>query len=216
MPRSMPALAGRFRAVYDAGAKLVAGAEAAKASALADASVRRWLHPRRLEILYEVSYLRLFTAWEDFLEQTFLRYLCGYENSNGRVALVTGRQYCQNLIDARATVYGQNDYILWHNPRKYVIQRSAHFFSYGPHEAVASSALAPLERMANIRHRIAHDTDDSRVKFDAATMAFCGKRYPGGRPGRFLRDVDHSGATPQRYLKTIAEELMAYAGQICP
>src|SRR5712672_2619521 len=35
----------------------------------------------KLELLYELAYLRFFIQWEVFLEQSFLRYLCGYSSS---------------------------------------------------------------------------------------------------------------------------------------
>ena len=197
--------------------ELVAGAELARANAQNTTSTRAWLHPRRLESLYELAFLRIYTSWEDFLEQTFLRYLCGY-TCPGRTVVRTGNQpMIRTIADARNALYGGRRYILWHDPAKHLIQRSQKLLLSGcPHEDIARSSLSVLQGLASIRHRIAHLTTDSRTQFDNTTMGICGKRYPGGRPGRFLRDQDSSSPVPKRFFETTRQQLVGLAGQICP
>jgi len=43
----------------------------------------RPLLKRRLYVINELSFLKLFIYWEVFLEQTFVRFMCGAKNSNG-------------------------------------------------------------------------------------------------------------------------------------
>ena len=120
MGRPMPQLAVRLGEYRDDAVALVEGVERARVSAPAGSTFRRLLTPLRIESLYEASYLRFFAAWEDFLEQSFLRYLCGYENANGPVQRVAGTRYEPTLTAARNTLYGPRPFILSHKPYPHI------------------------------------------------------------------------------------------------
>lgn len=164
----------------------------------------------RLEYLHELAYLRMFVAWESFLEQTFLRYLCGCSSSRfGQQTMVAGR-YFPSLAAAEAAVLGGRPYKLWHNPT-HVEKRVRVFVVAGRHELVMASAATVIGHMASLRHRIAHDQRDGLAKCDAATMFFAGRRYSGARPGRFLRDKD----TPSlRWLERLRTDLLNLSRQV--
>lgn len=164
----------------------------------------------RLEYLYELSYLRMFVAWESFLEQTFYRYMCGSVSARfGQQTMVAGR-YFRSTAAAEAAVLAGQAYKLWHNPG-HVAGRVAGFVVNGQHERLMSSASVRIGHMASLRHRIAHDQKDGAVKCDAATMFFAGRRYPAARPGRFLRDWDAPG---RRQLERMKDELIGLSRQI--
>src|SRR5690606_29504570 len=109
---------------------------------------------------------------------------------------------------ARAMLYGGQDYLLWHNPA-HMIKRGRRFFISGRHENIISSFQASLDAFARIRHRIAHDQLDARIKFDAAAMTLAGRRYPGSRPGMLLRDWTTFNGARVRWLERIGDELFA-------
>ena len=164
----------------------------------------------RLEYLYELAYLRMFVAWESFLEQTFYRYMCGSVSTRfGQQTMVTGR-YFRSTAAAEAVVLGGQAYKLWHNPT-HVAGRVAAFVINGQHEQLMNSASVRIGHMASLRHRIAHDQKDGAAKCDAATMYFAGRRYPAARPGRFLRDWD---AHNRRQLERMKDELIGLSKQI--
>jgi hypothetical protein len=178
----------------------------------------RLLHPRRIETAYEMAFLRVFIAWEDVLEQSFIRYLSGYENSIGSYAPIGGITFSRSIAAAETQLYGTQHYLLWHNPNQ-VIARSRSFFNLGLHEQVCQSNLARLNAFAAIRHRIAHGQDDAKTKFDNATMLLVGKRYPGGRPGPFLRELEATTIPqmqPRRWIEAISAEFAALIQQIVP
>lgn len=77
----MPGLGAEFRDRVTAAIRLAEIGEIARAEALPKSLTRRNLHPVRLELLYEMAYLRIFVSWETLLEQTFFRYLCGYTST---------------------------------------------------------------------------------------------------------------------------------------
>lgn len=214
MPRRLPPVAASLATSLNHSLALVDKAEAARVSLL---QLRGGARLTELDVLslYESAYLRMFVGWEDFLDRAFMYYLCGWSNSSGSENLVRGQVYARTLSEARLRVYGANGFALWHNPQK-VMRRAAMHFSNGLIETVIASDLASIECFAALRHRIAHGHEDSRVKFDRATMVLSGRRFRAGRPGRFLRDLDAGAQNPRRWIQTIAATLDGLAHQIAP
>jgi hypothetical protein len=187
--------------------------EIARVEAAVGSRTRAGLYPVRLEALYEMAYLRVFVSWEAFLEQAFLRYLCGYASAHGMATPRPGSAFCSTLAQAEASVLNGNAYVLWHNPAK-VIVRCRRFFSVSQLERVIASNTSRLEAFAAVRHRIAHAQSDAKAKFDLATMALHGRRYLGSRAGSFLRDRDVSIVPPERWLNRMAQELISLSRQV--
>jgi hypothetical protein len=209
----MPNFAGKFAAAVDYAADLsVAGEQARVLLSTRKLSVQP-LTINKLEMLYEMAFLRMFTQWETFLEQTFIRYICGYTCTLGPVTMITG-SYFPTLAAAQYALLGKNTYLLWHSPSR-VIDRVKRYITNGLHEQVISSSQFRLELFAAIRHRIAHDQEHTRIQFDRATMHLHARRYPGSRPGKFLRDWAPQ-VPPQRWLNLIASEFKRLSVQITP
>jgi hypothetical protein len=212
----MPALAAEFRATAKSAVGLPEAGETVREVGGQGTIVRRELTPLRLMALYEMAYLRMFVAWESFLEETFLRTMCGYESAQYIPIFKSGQSRQPNLKDAfQALLFPGQDYLLWHNPKR--IKRWAEsWFDQGPHELVIASNLSRLEWLGAIRHRIAHGSKDARTKMDKATTGLAGRRYAGSSPGRFLRSWNEASQPRERWLYTIRSELSGLAGQISP
>lgn len=210
-------LVGRFKEVSHAAIELARAGELARATSPPGSSIRKNLHYKRLEYLYESAYLRVFVAWEDFLAQTFYRYMCGHFCSIGQMLLATPTaSYCGSIASAETTILGGHHYMLWHNPST-VIKRSKSYFRNGLHEIVINSDLSLLDACAHIRHRIAHGQDDARTKFDVATRQLAGRCYRGSRPGSFLRDTKSPAlGHAKNWLERLSTDLCALAAQIAP
>lgn len=210
MPRRMPPLGSRFAAYVDRMVAVCEAVEVTRTQSEPGSAARTRLTSPRLIHLYEAAYLRIFASWEAFLEECCVRYMIGYVSPMySPVVLVGG---LSTLADAREQLYGQRDFLLWHNPRT-VIGRAQSALSSSPIETVASSSLQALEWMAAVRHRVAHDSDNARDKFDRATMGLAGRRYRGGRPGLFLRAIDGGQS---RWLPLLGSRLQGLATQIAP
>jgi hypothetical protein len=171
----------------------------------------------RLEALYELAYLRLFAAWELYLEAVFYRSLCGYASAVGQEQLRIGHYY-PTVAAAEAAVLGARSYALWHHPQK-VIDRCQGYFMSGAgcpcnQEAVITANFTRLIHLASTRHRIVHDQTDAKKKFDAATLHIAGRTYSASRPGKFLRDFDTSKTPPQRWLEVTITELGSLISQL--
>ena len=214
MPRPMPRLdIALGQEVTKAIALTRAGESVRVLAGSGSALDREWPRPR-LEALYELAFLRSFVAWEVFLEETFFRYLCGYSSPmHGQAVLVPGGTYYATLHAAESGVLGNAQYMLWHNPQR-VVTRCAARIVNGRHEQVINSSFARIEHFANVRHRVAHDSQDARAKFNAATQALAVKPYRGARAGAFLRDWVPGVMPRVRWLERITSELVGLAGQI--
>jgi hypothetical protein len=207
MPRRMPPYTAAFQRQLDSLLKLAEAGELA-----AQSSVRSDWYATRVESLYELAFLRIFIEWELLLEQSFLRYLCGYVSSHGTFSATAGA-HCRSLAVAEGLIFGPNGFATWHNPAR-VVSRAHGYLILCPHETVIQASRTRVEQFSWVRHRIAHGQGDAKRKFDQATMALTGRRYPGARPGRFLRDWDRRLVPAKRWIEVIGAELVGLAGQI--
>jgi hypothetical protein len=179
--------------------------------------VRLVLTAHREALLYELAYLHVFSAWEVFLEEVFLRYLCGYEFCGTQEPIRAGCAFAANLTAARTALFGSKPYLLWHNPSTVVGRANQHFDTGNRVATVLGSALSDIEDFAAIRHRIAHDHSDARLKFDAATMRLSAIRVRSCSAGDFLKrsTLDYAG-NPTSWLERISSDLTRIALQLAP
>lgn len=197
-------LLARFRANCD---------EALRLTTLAEKSPL-FTHTSCLHI-YEAAYLLIFCAWESILEESFVRFLCGYHNGSGAQSLAAGKILSADLALARAELFGNQTYLLWHSPH-YSIKRSKKWFVNGTHESVVGSAAVDIQDFASIRHYIAHRSKDSSQQFDTAARRLSGAGVLGTRAGRFLRQgtIDPQTGLRVRWIDRIYSDLDSYAKQI--
>src|SRR5580692_7815482 len=111
MARRMPRLDMQFTALAQGAVDLALAGERIRSAAPAGSLFKRELSLPRLEALYETAYLRVFLAWEEFLEQTFLRYICGYASALGSCTLI--RPAFPNIADANVDVLRPRDFVSW-------------------------------------------------------------------------------------------------------
>jgi hypothetical protein len=209
----MPPLAAQLQRSVREALRLSETIEVAKVEAISTSQTRRNLTIWKVYSVYELSYIKLFYLWEDFLESVFLRYMCGYVSTSYAPILLPGNSFSGSLAAAEAALLAGRQYLLWHNCAK-VIQRSQRCFVGCPIEAVLLSNRSRIDHLAAIRHRIVHAQSDAETKFDNATMTFSGKRYRGSKAGMFLRDFVPGGSPPTRWLTQLSQEITGMANQI--
>jgi hypothetical protein len=173
-----------------------------------------FLYTRRLYV-YEAAYLLAFSAWENMLEQSFLRFMCGYRPMSGVPVATATWARPKNLTAAIALLLGTSPYKLWHNPQ-HVIARSQRYFVRGPHEIVLTSALADIQDFAAVRHYVAHRSADTQQKFQAAARRLSGASVVGARAGRLLRSstIDPVTSLQVTWLERVCADLERYAKQV--
>jgi len=197
----------------DGASALAEVGETLHATAPVGSVARRELTPRRLEALYEMAYLRMFIAWESFLEESFLRFICGYRGPAGQPVL---RQPALPRIEAaRLAVLGGHDFVSWASPIA-VEQRARQYMQNSWHEQVLQAARARLRCFVAVRNRIAHGSEYARTQFDHSTMQLAARRFRGAVPGAFLRSWNAAALPQERWLSTIGSELKLLSLQVVP
>lgn len=209
MPDFATRLAGSFAEAID----VANMAERIRVHPDAGIHVRAELSVHRVHLIYELAYLRIFNYWEAFLEEVLLRYMCGY-TFNG-VAEQPVNALFPNVSAARSHLYGNRSYILWHDPNR-AVQRANANLQNSRYATVIQPSILFLQQYADVRNRIAHDQDDAVKKFDATTTALVGARFPGSRPGIFLRLSTQFNNSPVKWLERISSELSGLASQLAP
>lgn len=216
MPRNLGSLVRLFAAQVDESVQLVRAAETIRHAVPHGSHARRGFSFRQIEAVYELAYLRVIAAWEVFLEESFLRLMCGYL-SGGTTHAIQGIPV-RTIEDARIRLLGGQRYKLWHDP-VIVSARVPKFFVIVPgvsipHDGVIASAVTLIKDYGEIRHHIAHLTNDTCSNYHAATMRLTGARY-GRRAGRFLRTeyIDPVTGLRSRWLDRISDDLKSLATQ---
>lgn len=214
MPRRMPDLTAALWNEAMEALSLPEAGEVIRTHLSVEPALRHQLSIHRLQLMYEMAFLKVFTAWEVFLEETFIRYMCGYASSVGQQAPRSGA-FVASLPDARRTLLSGQRYLLWHAPAK-IQARSQRFFINGLHESVIASNQSRMEWFASVRHYIAHKHDDAHQNFDLACMSLSGRRFRSSRPGAFLREKTSVNGIQLRWLEAISNEFVNLANQIAP
>jgi len=119
-----------------------------------DAAGNYMLSQNQREFITDSAYLRLFIAWETFLENSFIKYMLGEPSILGNVIT----RYVQPLNEK---------YVDWSNPE--IIKRLCNlYFSPGnPFDTYVSSIFADLFDLKTIRNAAAHLTSSTRQQLDS-------------------------------------------------
>lgn len=188
MAKSLPDITDRFVKATSQSLEVAAATEALWLTAPPASEIRQKLKVPQLEALYESVYLRMFSAWENALEELVVYFMAGYESQSYKPVAASGKLF-PTVKSARAALYGSRDFLLWHNPRQ-VAERVENVLAGCPVESVVKSSKLEIGRYAAIRHRVAHDSADAKEKFAAAAKAIT-KSSPASA-GRMLRAADAS------------------------
>lgn len=154
--------------------------------------------------------MQYFVAWEDFLEDCFARYLCGYKGLSGRaISLVSTRE--SSLASAQAKILGGRNYVNWSVDN--TINRSKAFFS--PVNVINSTLSLQrndIESINKVRNAVAHRSSYARAEFELIVFNELGYLPVGITPGKFLR-MRHSTANIT-YVRYYGISLIAMANTI--
>lgn len=142
------------------------------------------IHVRDTEEIVGLALLKLTLAWESFVEDSFLRYLCGAKSSaGGSPTLLLAKE--PTLRAAFKKLGGGNRYITWQADT--TIKRANKCFDAGsPYASAVNGAKSDLDDITKIRNRIAHRSEHSVREFQDVVRAHLTYVPAGMTPGRFL------------------------------
>jgi len=140
----------------------------------------------KVYLITELAFLQLFLAWEDFLEETFIRYMCGGKTESGYSPRL--RLEAQNMNHALELLKGSRQYVDWVESREIQNRARIFFEEGGPYQSAIDGAITELNHLKIIRNRIAHRSKSAEHQFDELTrQQLLGYRPKGLTPGLLLR-----------------------------
>jgi len=170
---------------------------------------------RRVENVAELAMLRVQLGWETFLEDVFVRYMCGARTAAGFApVLLQPRE--RTLSDAMSTLLGTQLYLNWSITN--TLARAGTFFNAGaPFASTLAVVRTAVVEINAIRNRIAHSSEFSRDAFRAVVLNHLGYVPRGMSPGRFLlTTIPGSGTPGTRFIDDYALKLLGAGALIVP
>jgi hypothetical protein len=142
------------------------------------------LHIRDQEETVSLCLLKLMLAWEAFLEEAFLKYMCGAASAAAHYPpLMAARE--RSTASAYVRILGRSRYLSW--SRHELDQRARlHFVGGVPFSLPAAAAAAALDEMVAVRNRVAHRSQHATQEFRTVVRTQIGYFPKGMTPGRFL------------------------------
>ena len=143
------------------------------------------LHPKQARRVVELAFLGLMSSWEEFLEQSFVRYLAGAKADDGsnpplRVGQSSGIPHSYQLISGDPSFDPEKNYSKFGDP-KWVIAISKNYFEHGaPYAALLQANLEILQHAVRLRNRVAHNSTKCREDFKRSARLHLGLAADAG------------------------------------
>lgn len=117
------------------------------------------------EFITDSAYLKLFIAWETFLETSFIQYMLGEPSILGNV--ITRYVQPQDEQHANRLLIGTQKYVDWSNPE--IVKRlcNLHFASGNPFDTFISSMMSDLFDLKIIRNAAVHLSSTTQQQLDS-------------------------------------------------
>ena len=141
------------------------------------------LHTEHARRVVELAFLGLVSAWEEFLEQVFVRYTAGATTDSGfapplRMGATTSIAHSYHVISGDPDYDPTRHYAKFSDP-KWVIATSKLYFEQGsPFSTRLHPKLEPLQHAVKLRNRVAHTSRKVRSEFKRTALIHLG-RGPG-------------------------------------
>jgi hypothetical protein len=129
------------------------------------------LGPGQAKRAIEGAFLHGVAAWEDFLEQTFVRYLAGADffgakELNLRTGKATSIAHAYHILKGTTDFKPEKGHLVWTSWKKDVVERARVYFRDGhPYTSVPDKHKQSIANAVNIRNRVAHSSPKCKAAF---------------------------------------------------
>jgi hypothetical protein len=185
---------------------------------------QRWSVPRKVggraqitslrrDTFVEVAFLRAFTGWEIFLEDTFLLYLIGHKAPRAPAPIRCGFPATRDAASEWCT--DGKEYAKWNVAD---VQRRADRWLKGgaPYTPVFQGQQNNMNKMITIRNAIAHESSAARGKFETLVRNELGALPPNTTVGNFLVTTVPNTTPPVSFMESYLDKLEFAARSIVP
>ncbi len=188
------------------------------------------LHPAQARAIISLAFLQIVTAWEDYVESVFVRYVAGASSPKNykpaaRVSAVKDIHHAFQLLSLNEEYSPQRDYLSWSN-WKSVASRSKIFFESGrPFTNLTLNENDRLKDAVIIRNRIAHNSSKCRSSFVEISKRHLGIDKKATLPqgfstGKLLLTESNrlfgKNSKPKPYFEHYLELFRSISKKICP
>lgn len=153
----------------------------------------RNLKQERIYQINELSFLDMYLSWEDFLENTFVRFMCGARTRNRySPRLFVSPPTLEHALKFFMTAKG---YVEWTSAQT-IRERAGLVFKDGePYNSAFRPVLDRLNQMRIIRNAIAHRPGKALSDFENMVTNELGHKPKGISPGGFLSKIERTSKT---------------------
>ena len=174
---------------------------------------RAQITPARRDTLTEMAFLRAFTSWEIFLEETFVLYLLGHRPPKGAPPRRYGFPPTQDAAMEWCTE--GRPYAKWNASD--VTRRANRWFKDGkPYTPVLQGYQARLDQLVTIRNAIAHESSSAKAKFETLVRTELGALPTGVTVGSFLIMTKPASTPPVSFMEYYLAQIEGVALNIVP
>ncbi|MGD1044227.1 MAG: hypothetical protein ABR936_02740 [Bacteroidota bacterium] len=164
----------------------------------------RNLKQERIYQINELAFLDMYLSWEDYLENTFVRFMCGAKTKNCySPKLFVCPPTLEHALKYFMTPKG---YVEWTSAQA-VSERAELVFKDGePYSSAFRPVINILNQMRIIRNAIAHRSGKALSDFEDLVTDEIGYKPKGIRPGGFLFKTERTSNTKYiQFYKDILE-----------
>jgi len=137
--------------------------------------------------IFEVSFLKIYIAWEKFIENSFVSYARGAKNSKGRNITCFLKPNTTD-ITYKIINFGQA-YSTWSYDK--LMKKANVFFKNGePYAQALRPMSSQLKDIQKIRNRIVHSSEHSEEDFKTLIRSKIRHAPPKITPGEFLGKIE--------------------------
>lgn len=137
-------------------------------------------------LIYELSFLKNFLAWEWFIEKAFLLFMMGNETKKGYKPETY--VYPRNEKHAYELIRAGREYADWTSP-DIIIKKASLFFKNGsPFKNSIELIKQDIQDIKTLRNAIVHISHDSQEKFYSLLRNKIGYVKTNITPGKFLSE----------------------------
>lgn len=157
------------------------------------------------DFISDSAFLKLFIAWESFLEKSFIQYMLGEPSVLGHAIT----RYVQPLDQTHANklIIGTQKYVDWSNPE--IVKRlcNLYFVVGNPIDTFVSSMMADLFDLKTIRNAAAHLTSTTRQQLDSVGTRRLKRACTNLKVSDFIFAIDPDSPASETILTTYLNKL---------
>ena len=137
------------------------------------------LHPLQATKIIELSFMNIISAWEEFVQAVFVRYMIGGTSESGYSPILRIGK-CQSLNHALELISGKDgfdpsiDYLDWSNWPKVIRKAKIFFNGAEPFSLLTDNRRQLIKDSVIIRNRVAHSSTKCKQAFSKLAKKYLG------------------------------------------